>query len=313
MESCREFEELIDRAHAGEAGAVERERLAAHLESCSSCDELFDLLGQLAGEAASDEPSEHQLARMRRGVHAGLHASRRDGWRPGRRWVWAALLSGAAFAAGLVVGGGRGMPSDAPAEPVRGLANAPELAGEMRRVAARHAQLADVADSPFTYADVQVRQLEGGRVRLAFDVSRHLDLELDRRDPLVADVLVQAMTASSSVGTRIEAIDFAGNELEPRVKQALLVAMRRDPNLGVRLEAQARLAALPHDDEIERGMLDVLAEDAEVQMRLGAVDYLARVRVAPDRLEHALARSDRNDNPAVRVRAARYLASENPN
>ncbi len=230
------------------------------------------------------------------------------------RWAWAALLAGAAFAAGMLAGNGREAARIAAAPPATiEPAGAPRLAGEIRQAAARHTQLADVADSPFTYSEVRVRPLDGGRVRLSFDVSRHLDLELDRRDPLVADVLVQAMTASSSVGTRIDAIDFAGREVEPRVLEALLVTMRHDPNLGVRLEAQTRLAELPRQPAIERAMLAVLAEDDEVQMRLGAVDYLARGRVAPERLERALDRAGSDDSAAVRARAARYLAGGQPN
>lgn len=51
MRDCAEFESLIDREHAGEAlAAGERERLLDHLESCRSCDELFDLLRELRAE-----------------------------------------------------------------------------------------------------------------------------------------------------------------------------------------------------------------------------------------------------------------------
>jgi len=317
---CAAAEELIDRVQAGEADAAARERLLDHLDGCASCSELFDLVGRVGAGRGEDAPGELELARdlaaMRRSVLASLaeqplrapRASQRRGWRP----ALAIAASFALAAIGFALGAGwrteeLPLAGAAPSGLVPiGLGGGP-LAVEVRAAAARHETFEEISDSPFVFANVRAEPQVDGRVRLAFDVSRHLDLTVDRDDPLLAEALVQSLVGTGELGSRLAAIDLAGDRLEPRVEEALRVAMRDDENLGVRLKAQERLAAAATNPAIVDAMLDVLASEDAVQMRLVAIDYLTAHRVEPGRLERALDAVGAAADPALQVRAAHYL------
>jgi hypothetical protein len=316
MHGCREFEDLIDREHAGEPlAAAERDRLADHLESCRACDELCDLVGAL-GDPAADEPSEAELAAVRRRVRAALKRPRALPFRSRpyggpRFWLAAAAVGG--LAAGWLLAGALATPAT-PAAPDDGFGAplaASAIAGELRRAAARHASFAQAADAPYLFRDVRLAPLDERRVHLAFDVSRHLELELDRDDPLLAEVLVQAMLENDSIGSRLAAIEAAPADVNAKVRRALVVAMRHDPNLAVRLRAQQRLAALVGDEAIVTAMLEVLAGEESVEMRFAAVDYLAGGGVAPERVLDAIRQGDRPGERAVLLRARGLVESDN--
>jgi hypothetical protein len=304
MSECRDFELLIDRERAGEElAAAERERLLDHLESCRSCDELFDLLGEIAETSPADEPTAAELAALRRRVRREIERPSVLPFRrvaAARRWLPAGLAAAAALG-GLGLGwalAGGGETGGRPAS----------LADEIRRDAVGRASFAAAADSPYLYSNVRVAAGDGGRVRLAFDVARHLEVEVEREDPLLAAVLTEALLAPGSPGARLAAIEAAPRRLDPRVKQALLVALAEDESLAVRLRAQQRLAALAGDAEVAEAMLRVLAEDGAVELRFAAIDYLTGNQVAPERLESAIrARADAGDR-ALLVRARDYLS-----
>jgi len=315
MNDCTEFESLIDREHAGEAlTAAEQERLAAHLEGCRSCDELFDLLGALRVADAGDEPADAELAVVRSRVRAAL---RRPAVLPFRhrvrRWLPAAAALGG-VALGWSLGSHEPPPADVAAQRAEGDAPlaVPRLTGELRRIATRNASFEQTAESPFLYRNVRVSSTAGGRVRLAFDVARHLDLELKQDDPLLAEVLVQAMVEPDSIGTRLAAIDASSPALESKVRRALVVTMRHDPNLAVRLRAQERLASVAADDEITAAMLEVLADEESVEMRFAAIDYLTGNRIAPEQLEQAIRSGGPAGGQALLVHARDYLYGRPP-
>ncbi|MGE0641527.1 MAG: zf-HC2 domain-containing protein [Thermoanaerobaculia bacterium] len=327
MTDCREFELWIDRAHAGELDENERELLLAHLETCTACSDLFDLLGRVRAEGEVPEPAADRFAAMRRAVVAELArpavvpfpapTPAPSGWR-----LSPALAAGLAFlllAAGWLLGS-RGVPraaerSAAVSDPssAAGPASAAvdrRLTGEIRTAAVRNTRFEDVENSPFVYSNVAVEELAGARVRLSFDVARHLDLELAKSDPLVTEVLVQSLVGSSSVGTRIRAVGLAGDRdlaMDPKVEQALLVAMRSDENLGVRLLAQSRLAERAGDPDVRAAMLAILENEPSVQMRLAAIDYLTRDRVQPDELERAIGRGPSEGDSALYQSARSYI------
>lgn len=306
MSDCRDFELLIDRERAGEAlAAGERDRLLDHLERCRSCDELFDLLGELGAAAAAGEPDDAELAAIRRRVRRELERPAVLPFRRAaapRRWLPAGLAAAAALggvALGWTVATGRAV---APS------GGAGWLAEQLRRDAAGRPSYAAAADSPYLFSNVRAAAADGGRVRLAFDVARHLEVEVEREDPLLAAVLTQALLDPGSPGARLAAIEAAPKRLDPRVKQALLVALADDESLAVRLRAQQRLATLAGDAEVAEAMLRLLAEDGAVELRFAAIDYLTGNQVAPERLESAIRARDDAGDRALLVRARDYLS-----
>ena len=311
---CREIEDSMARQATGADLGDQDQRLRAHLETCASCRESLALLGDFHRASNLSEPGDADFARMRQNVlrdlaaERPLPAARFGGFavarllRPATLALAAAVLFSAGFLTGTT-GAGTG-DSVAPASATAELA---ALAGQMRRVAMPSGQLPETGGSPFSYSNVQIEPAGPDQVRLRFDAAQRLDLRLDKDDPLVSEVLVQSLLGPSSVGARLQAIDNAEGVLEPRVKEALVAAMRHDTNLGVQMQAQAKLISQPHDPAIIEAMLAVLAHEDSVQMRLTAIDYLTARRISRGRLEDALGASSAAANPAVAARADQYL------
>ncbi|MGH9457202.1 MAG: anti-sigma factor family protein [Thermoanaerobaculia bacterium] len=307
---CRRMETDIDRLVTGELPDSERDRVEAHLDACAACREHHDLLAHLA-DAAAPEPTENEFSVARNAVlrEIRLEARRARSWAGLSRAAAVALVAGAAV---LVAAGWFAGRASSPATPAANAAETnPEfvLARQIRDVARENDAFEDIENSPFRYTNVQIEEEGSGKIRLAFDVARHLELVLPKSDPLVTEILVQSLLEEGSVGTKLQAIGQAENVLDPRIRGALVKAMLYDPNLGVRLQAQARLVGTPPDPETVDALLAVLETEESVQMRLVAIDTLTRSRVDPGRLERALEAGEPEGRGAVRYRARDYILS----
>ena len=314
---CNDQQNDIDRAFAGELPEAQRIALMRHVDECDECRDYYAVVEEISS-AKAPEPDDAGLLAMRREV---IRTIRREADQP-KSWLsWFARPQFATLALALVAGGllfalgltvGRGDHSEA-ARAVTATAQPASseivLARHIGAVAAKNRRLSDIENSPYRYTNVEITEESAGRLRLSFDVSRHLDLSLDRSDPLVTEVLVQSVLDPTSVGTQLTAISEAGNVLDARVRGALIRAMLNDPNLGVRLQAQSRLSgASPHAD-VTAAMLRILEHEASVQMRLVAIDYLTRSRIDPKRLEKAVHAGEPEGRTAVLVRARSYTQS----
>lgn len=308
---CRRVQDDIDRLFAGELSGAERAAVMGHVEACDDCSAHYALLEEIAAREAA-EPDDAEFGAMRGAVLRTIRRERRAGAAL-FRLPYAAAIALAVAGAALFAAGGwfAGRSGVGPGPSRLAPAGNPDivLARQMQSEARRNTGLEDVENSPFRYANVKVEDAGEERVRLSFDVSRHLELTLGKNDPLVTEVLVQSMLDAGSVGAKLEAIDRAENVLDPRVRGALVKAMLGDPNLGVRLQAQEKLAARPGDPEVADALLAVLEKEESVQMRLVAIDYLTRSRVDPQRLEKAVEAGEPAGRGAVRVKAQDYITS----
>ena len=311
METCREFESAIDRELAEGLTGPERDQLLEHLDRCTACSELFDLMTTLKRAPLLDEPSEFELAKLRRDLVASLPAAaappgdrapRADRARsvaPGWRWALAAGLAGLALASGAFVAGRRS--ASAPRQASVDLGGASTLTA------------ADLRRAGYRFASATVEESGPDKVRLAFDVARSVEVEVDRDDPLVTEVLVQSLVSPAELGSRLRAVESTSGRLDPRVRRALVDVMRRDENVGVRLAAQERLMASaagepdPATAEVVEAQLEVLEQEESVQMRLAAIDYLTTQRVDAARLTRAIEAGEPDGEQALFVRAGRYF------
>ena len=307
---CRSSQNDIDRLFAGEIEEDARLALMEHVSACSECGGHYALVEEIAAQAAA-EPDDDDFLAMRRGVLRSIREERTASW--WRRLPLAAAVSVAVAGAALLLALGwvGGRSGAGPLDAARPASGNPDivLAKQMQREARANAALEDVENSPFRYANVRMEELEDGRVRIGFDVSRHLELTLQKTDPLVTEVLVQSMLDAGSVGTKLKAIDQAENVLDPKIRGALVKTMLGDPNLGVRLQAQQRLVERSGDREIADALVAVLENEESVQMRLIAIDYLTRSRIDPDRLQKAVEAGEPAGRGAVRVKAREYIAT----
>jgi len=312
MKECREFEVLIDRAHTGEASAEEWEALLEHLESCPDCNDAFEAVGKLKNADLCPEPSDEELLSMRRAVIRAVRheTDRRESHFAAASFFRQPLVVGVFALVMLAIGfllGDRASNPGVPQGMVRDLAPADRFIGAIQTVARDHNDYEDIVNSPFAYTNVRVTEGNAGMVNLSFDVSRHLDLTLKRRDPLVTEVLVQSLIESSGVGTRLNAITIADSVPDPKIKKSLIVAMLHDENLAVRMSAQSKLIEPPGDPEIVDSLLAVLKREPSVGMRLVAIDYLTNLKIQPERLRQAITAGTREGSEAVLVKASQYL------
>jgi hypothetical protein len=314
MNECRKFENIIDRTHTGESSEEEREALLEHLESCLECSELFEIVGKLKGEELYPEPSDKELLSIRRAVIREVR-SRRGVQTTQNRFVLASLFRNPLTIAGFMVvvlaigfylGRSASTPEESKNFAVKEVAS-DGFASTIQTVARSHNNYEDIMKSPFLYTNVHVTEGNAGMVNLSFDVSRHLDLTLKKRDPLVTEVLVQSLIEPSGVGARLNAIAISDNMLDPKIKKSLIMAMLHDDNLAVRMTAQSKLVEHPGDPEITGSLLTVVEREPSVWVRLVAIDYLTKSKIQPERLRRAIATGVPEGSEAVLVKAGPYL------
>jgi hypothetical protein len=314
MIRCDEFEPLIERMLAEDIDHRDRDRLLPHAQSCGSCRQYVELHHRLLGsELAVELPTDEEFGAMRRAVVAQIGSAEE---RPARS-VWAAVgeffqlmtmrpAYAGALAALLVVMLGAGI----------GLGHwwgqgsaSPELIGMLPVIdeqAMLSSQVRDLEDSPYLYSNVTFDDLGGGRLALSFDVTRHMQLSRPKSDPLVKEILVQSLINPGPIETRMSAVGYAEQMIDGKVKQALIVSMLNDPNQAVRMRALEILSSHTEDPEVQSAMLVVMRGEESVQMRLEALDQLAKSSFSRERFGQAVEDLSWQDDRALLVRAASY-------
>lgn len=319
MSDCEGFETTIQAYVAGELDDTGLGPLLAHCRTCKDCRQLLELHRDLVGLALrAPEPEEADFDALNARVLGEV--ARREGTRDRREerstrampwyaltgsFVRAAAAIAAAvllFVAGLFadrVLSGRGVTSGN-----GGVTN--RLVTAISADAASNRVLADVEDSRFTYSNVSFRAIDDEHVTLDFDITTHVQLVEPVHSELVREVLVHSLLNPSSTGARLKAMSYAAGALKPKVREALIFAMRRDENLAVRIKALTILSDRLQEPEVTAAVLATLRDDESVQMRLLALDYLAAHSVDRDRIREVIEERERPGDEALMVRLAEY-------
>lgn len=131
--------------------------------------------------------------------------------------------------------------------------------------------------------------------------------------------LINALLGGSNAGIRIRSIgtisDQTKQELfrpDPKIKEALITAMRNDNNPAVRKEALMVLKHYSFDNQIRDALLYVMSKDKNSGMRVAAINALADwnkdQRILDEVLKQALTNQTKtNNNSFVKIRAASIL------
>lgn len=154
--------------------------------------------------------------------------------------------------------------------------NPQDLMQRVRQNANTGDQLQQKQHLPYRYANIQIDPVDGQNVKVKFDLVRTVDMQLDQSDPLVSDLLVHSLLNPSPVASRLRAVQMAGQKLQPKVRQALVVTMLQDENFAVRERALQRLAPYIDDEKVSDAFLSLLKSDDNVQLRLSALDVLSK-------------------------------------
>jgi hypothetical protein len=298
MKDCTPYHRLIEDQLAGQLSAADRAALTEHCRSCVDCHALEAAEQALRDSAALEVPSD-ELAELRRSV---IRQARLEARRPRPAWGLRQLVPFGAAALLVVAAfvGGRWSGRDAARN---------ELPIQVRSLATPASNTgADALDSPFTYSNVRFEPGKGQhRVTLDFDVSAHLEIERSADDPLVAEVVAQALAAGTSpLGSRLKAVALAGQLGDRRIKNALLAALRSDPSPAVRMGALTALRRDRGDEVVQSAVLASLTTESSQPIRLQAVDFLAG---AIDRsvLMHAVGRGQGDGASALEIRVFQDL------
>jgi hypothetical protein len=303
MDRCHDYESLIERMLADEIEDGERDRLLAHAECCTSCRQFVELHHRLLGpELELELPTDEELADVRGAVLNRIRAEADERAGPGAtnllRMLWLRPAYAGALAAMLTVVLGAGV--------LIGWRSAPRpgAAALDPRVVLPDAERA-------LYSNVSLSEADGGTMTVGFDVTRHVEMQRRREDPLVRELLVQSLLNEPRLGARLEAMSHAQQFRDPEVKQALILTLLNDPNQVVRQRALEILTSYESDDEIQAAMIAVLRTEETIHLRLLALDLLATSDLAPERLDQLLGDLERRQNRALLVRAGSYFpASE---
>lgn len=307
MEDCQHFQETIHNYIAGEIPPSELESLHRHCETCPDCRQLMEVHGGLlrAGEEIP-EPRETDLLAMRKSVLSQIARDESKSAGERRTFWWdlrtlfgshpAAALPAAAALIVVAVFAGRW--SVAP-QPYDDQLLIQDIKRQATLQASQQAGLDDYWDTPYSYTNVVARPLPGGKLDLSFDVCRHVNVVTPKSSPLATDVLMQAILDPSAMGSKMKAMELAPENLDPKLKEALVFALHNDPVVAVRLEALSVLTRYPYDNGVQEALLQTLRKDEAVQMRLLALEHLAGRRVNPETIRQTIKEGELESDVAV--------------
>lgn len=308
---CQDWERRLIDSMAEDASPEAFQGLLKHAAECPSCGELLGVHLRLTNSRpAIPMPSQDQFAEMRGDVLSQIAKAKSVYGQEGEREAgidFRSLLSNLflnpLFAYALLILLGLSVVIYRGGASPAGSNWSSRLASDITRRAVSSNGLQESSDSPYILSNVSIRSLDGNRVSLSFDVTAHLDTIRSPHDPLVREALAQSLISPSDVGAKLNAISFAGEVADSKVKEGLVYAALNDQNAGVRLSALGVLTRFDNDEMVERTCLEILRGDASVQMRLQAIDYLGR---SPELLRQVMDQRWSED-PALRLRAATYL------
>jgi len=301
---CERFQQIIEAIVAGTPTSGGADNLARHCRTCPDCVQALEAHQNLSEigrrfRATADE----DLGELRSRVLTQIARPPRSGWlemlstsfrmQPAMAAVFAVVIFFTGVAAAWIqVGGDVGIEQ--------------RLMTEITAEAASNRSLIDVEDSRYTYSNVNFRRLDDRRVSMDFDVTTHVSVVEPAESELVKEVLVHSLLNPSNTGSRLKAITYASDVMDPKVRDSVIFALHHDENLAVRLKALSLLAGQPADAVVESAVTTTLLEDESVQMRLEALDYLATHTSNPDSIRQAIEQTDDAVNAALMVRLADY-------
>ncbi len=178
---------------------------------------------------------------------------------------------------------------------------------QINLTASENKQLKDVQNSPYRYSNVSFNEIDTQNISLSFDVSTHMELVRPKSDPLVREVISQALINPAHSGSELKVISVSENMLDKKIKEALIFSLHNAPMLAVRMKSLDVLLKYRNDAEVEEACLKVLREEESVQMRLLVLDYLEEIKFDRNTLKAALAGVDLRNSPAVMLKANKYI------
>ncbi len=290
-------------------------RLERHLAECGHCRQELEAvqgLRQAMSLYPMEEPSPNLLTRTRLRLEEALDAVPRSGWMTRivdrlfngiARVQSAPVMASALLVVGLGTGG------------FAGYRTGSRAAGPAKQTAVVTSD-GTVQDSP-QIANIRsiVQQPGTENVKIQYNrlVPETMSGSLD--SPEVRQMLLLGAQSRLDPDVRADSVGYlagecrAGHECEDGpVRDALMVALRRDNNASVRLKALEGLQPYVGEDKNVRDVvLNALLKDSDPQVRIKAVDLLQPVD-GDSSVRHALhSVADTDQNPYLRTVSRQVL------
>lgn len=311
MKKCKSYEKFLKKYITGEISAADEKRLLAHIKTCDYCREIYQLHHSLVDKKVDIPlPETNAFVKMREQVIRKIRLKRSQVAQP---WYLKYLdnfmfyLSKPAFASiflvmVFIIGFlSRSLFLEKTIQPKD------YLLKNIKHTAMSNNNLRDVENSPYIFSNVQFREVDDQNIALSFDVATHVEFMSSKDDPLVKEVLAQSLLNPEPLGTRLKTLTFAQEIMDPKIKEALIFALKDDPDLAVRMRAMSSLMVYPDDQQIQDAFLQVLKEEESVNMRLMAIDYLAQTDVNAQALQNTMPYLKSDRDAAVRHKLNQYL------
>jgi hypothetical protein len=298
--------------------------LERHLADCAECmkeREQLRALKVLADAYPVQEPAANLVARSRLRLEEALDAI------PPRRWYERlsqkmmnnfASLQAAPVAACLllVVGAGAGSLGgyEIAQNHAARTASAANAAG-LAQVSAAQAAKAQVAPAEIANISSIVRQPNSEMVEVSYNqvVPQRIEGSLD--DPAIRQLLMLASQNAASTGVRDDSVGLLAAECQAGhacngegIRDALLVALRYDKNIGVREKALKGLEPyVTVDIRVRDAVLEALLNDSDPRIRTEAINILEPVGAdtSVQQVLHTVANSDQS--PQIRTVSRQVL------
>ncbi|MDR3751226.1 MAG: HEAT repeat domain-containing protein [Terracidiphilus sp.] len=328
--NCELTHEWIVTAAYGELPDEQMHELERHMAVCPDCNterEQLLALKVLASALPVEEPGANLVARARMKLDEALDAL------PPLRWYELlgqrmmnnfASLQAAPVAACLLLLAGAGAGSlggyeiaqnrTAHAAATVQTATAAKSAALLPQLAAVQPELASVANISSI-----VRQPNSEMVEVRYNqlVPQRMQGSLD--DPAIRRLLMLASQNSTSAGVRDDSVGLLAAECRAGhsscrgagIRDALMVALRYDKNVGVRHKALEGLQPYVAEDvRVRNAVLEALLNDGDPQIRTAAINILEPVEgdTSVRQVLHSVANSDRN--PYIRTVSTQILSRE---
>jgi hypothetical protein len=319
---CAEISALLVFYSCDELSDTEKTAVDEHLAACSGCAEQLALENALLNAVTSiQQPADlldssgvllaqcrSELSEKIEDLTAPVRVARWEPFGWARRWM---AQRPAWSAAGLVVFG-----VVLGTQLVPWLETANDVAGPAVNVLAAPKltddQLAKMAVDNIHFSPAQ--GAAGENIQLQLNAEQPLELSGNVNDSDVRRVLMFVLKNGErfDTGKRLDCLDALRVRTDDeQVRQAMLVAARKDPNAAVRMKALEALRDTADDDAVHSAMLDILDHDASPGVRIEAVNLLVH-SYELDALNGANPSEDPARNGKT-IRALTELQQKDPN
>lgn len=188
-----------------------------------------------------------------------------------------------------------------------------DLIEQIDYTAQRNSSLSDIENSPYTYSNIEFKEMDNQQIHLGFNVSTYVELTRDKNDPLVKEILAQSIINSPQTGSKLTNIAYAEQIIDPKLKETLLFVVQNDPDLAVRLKSLNILTKYTNDIQIQNTFLYLLKNEESVQMRLIALDYLTTNKIDTSLIWKELGEATTRINKPVLIEAQKYINNSENN